>query len=295
MCHPSQAPRVFPWTEPIRLRFTSDDPLNTTLVHERPSSPTASVLERPPQEHEAVEPDSPQSPMSIARTARSDTLDRPGDAAGPSRPIFVVETRARRRWPGGRETTIRSMEREGDGRLATISWSALKMQPPRVVLGRHFPAKAEVRSASLRKWLAGCWHARKLGAPRGVLAHEAVKGWYTWNEGEEDLLEQLVAVRDGYRLASLKPTRVPLEAARQGPSIRLRDSSLELRAQEEDEARVQLLLELCVVSATIALSRREWTRDLNLATGSTHGNGTKGRRRPLSAIALLPRSKPNTS
>ncbi|KAI0314217.1 hypothetical protein OF83DRAFT_1085806 [Amylostereum chailletii] len=314
----------FPWTEPIRLRFTTLDPTHTSLVDAGPPSPSLrfrSVHSSRPGSSSSsgvfagnggpTPPLSPPSSLppthtpSLAHTPVPSTWSSPSDRPPASPPpAYVVASRAGptgQGWMSRRgQTWILRDGQPVEEPVATIEWRPLR--EPRVVLGAWARGRARVERESVMQWIGGGWRRRR---KRRVFVQDTRGRRFVWHEDADD--------EDGVRgegegggrgrrgvlageyalkvsVASLPLTYVDASARRarrqdlallvfmpredepepepvggrvggegegsDGGRLRLDQAVLTMWVREHDEARVQELRDLCVVSAVFILAQR---------------------------------------
>ncbi|KAI0033477.1 hypothetical protein K488DRAFT_69875 [Vararia minispora EC-137] len=230
----------FPWTEPLRLRFTALDPRQTSLYDAGPPSPPLVFAAR------SRSSGSTEAGSAATSTASANGWDGPGGAlrlsvmgdpspeppalVGPAstessaaprtpatRPLYVVHTEHRRaRWPRRLRTFVSRGDSAAAGaRVATIFWPASRAGRAAVELAHG--ARGRIEIEGWRGWMRGRWRWRWGGArdeQRAVVVQGMRGTRYVWilvETAPDD------AADDDFKLQL-----VPTDAARP-PSASVRD------------------------------------------------------------------------
>ena len=155
---------TFPWTEPIRLTFTSLDPMNTSVIPYEDPSPSLSFRSsafNSSSNNEHASEGQESARLSIASRAPE---------AGPIAPLYTVSTsRAQGRTRGIRlddiqqSTTIQRGE-SGDV-IATLEWGRFRRVSVNLSLGEESSA-ARMDVEGLREGTGMPWYRRSFTTRR---------------------------------------------------------------------------------------------------------------------------------
>ncbi|KAA1476816.1 hypothetical protein DENSPDRAFT_531820 [Dentipellis sp. KUC8613] len=264
---------VFPWTEPIFLRFTTPDPAETTLVPARPPSGSLFFNTSNCGTGDSVSGSRPESvmPPQSAVPSRLGSTAHVERAPGADS-LYTISTRRERR---GRVPFLRKehcstivSRTEGKKAVATISWDSQSSRGNAVTSDAH--EGTEVRLGSEER---PGWRLRRRRRPERLANIQDSQGKrYTWRR--KDIDEQggtwrytLTSDAENVERAEDKANKTREENianltfdaddepgdTRRRETHHLDRSVLEIRLREHADARIQEMQDLCVTSIILIL------------------------------------------